>query len=94
MTTETAVREAQRGRPLGLAPALLEHWMREYYFVVDHDIGSSGVEEWTLAELRRIVGLELEELDVLEFHDSQTLGGGAGVRRAVADRFAGGTWRG
>jgi capreomycidine synthase len=76
-------------RPMGLPPALLEHWMRDYYFAVDHDIGSSGVEEWSFRDLRRIVGMELEELDELAFHDSQTLGG-PDVRRTVAERFADG----
>ena len=27
-----------------IAPALLEEWMREYYFKTEFDIGSSGVE--------------------------------------------------
>lgn len=87
--TVRAGRDTRPGRPMGLPPALLEGWMRDYYFAVDHDIGSSGVQEWSLAELRRMVGMELEELDALEFHDSQTLGGSA-VRRAVAARFTGG----
>lgn len=82
-------RDSLAGRPMRLAPALLERWMRDYYFAVEHDIGSSGVQEWALAELRNVVGMELAELDALVLHDSQTLGG-SGVRRAVADRFAGG----
>jgi aspartate/methionine/tyrosine aminotransferase len=69
--------------------ALLEDWMRQYYFAVDFDIGSSGVEDYSLAELRRILGIEWEHLDAIVFHDSQTLGGSR-LRQAIADRWAGG----
>jgi capreomycidine synthase len=80
----TAPRPADR-----LARALLEEWMREYYFAVDADIGSSGVEDYSMAELRRLTELGCDELDGLVFHDSETLGGG-GLRRALAARFCGG----
>jgi capreomycidine synthase len=70
-------------------PALLEEWMRLYYFAVDADIGSSGVSDFSLAEVRSLLGIGVEELDAVVFHDSQTLGG-TGVRRAVARRWAGG----
>jgi capreomycidine synthase len=70
-------------------PALLEDWMRLYYFAVDADIGSSGVSDYSLGELRALLGIGVEEMDAVVFHDSQTLGG-PGVRRAVARRWAGG----
>ena len=70
-------------------PALLEEWMRLYYFAVDADIGSSGVADYSLAEVRALAGVGVEEMDAIVFHDSQTLGGD-GVRRAVARRWAGG----
>ncbi|HYR07799.1 MAG TPA: capreomycidine synthase [Longimicrobium sp.] len=70
-------------------PALLEEWMRLYYFAVDADIGSSGVADYSLAEVRALAGVGVEEMDAVVFHDSQTLGGD-GVRRAVARRWAGG----
>ena len=70
-------------------PALLEEWMRLYYFAVDADIGSSGVSDYSLAEVRALAGIGVEEMDAVVFHDSQTLGGD-GVRRAVARRWAGG----
>jgi len=57
-----------------MPPALLERWMREFYFDVDVDIGSSGVEDFSLAEIRQITGLPTEALDRIVFHDSQTLG--------------------
>lgn len=63
--------------------------MREYYFAVDHDIGSSGVQDFTFAELRALVGLEHRELDELVMQDSQTLGG-MGLRQALARRWTGG----
>jgi capreomycidine synthase len=70
-------------------PALLEAWMRLYYFAVDADIGSSGVADYSMAEVRALAGIGVEEMDAIVFHDSQTLGGD-GVRRAVARRWAGG----
>lgn len=77
----------------GLEPALLERWMRQYYFAVDADIGSSGVECFSLRQLRELVGLGFEDLDQLVFRDSQTLGG-EGVRRAIAERYAAGAIEG
>lgn len=70
-------------------PALLEEWMRLYYFAVDADLGSSGVSDYSLAEVRDLVGIGVDEMDAVVFHDSQTLGG-TGVRRAVARRWTGG----
>jgi len=69
--------------------ALLEEWMRKYYFDTDVDIGSSGVEDYSLAEIRELLGITREELDEVVFHDSQTLGG-SGLRQALADRWTGG----
>jgi capreomycidine synthase len=67
-------------------PALLEEWMRLYYFAVDADLGSSGVSDHSLAEIRALVGIGVDEMDAIVFHDSQTLGGD-GVRRAIAGRW-------
>lgn len=69
--------------------ARLEQWMRDYYFRVDHDLGSSGVQDYSLAELRQKLDIPVAALDRIVFHDSETLGG-PGVRGAVADRFLGG----
>jgi capreomycidine synthase len=69
--------------------ALLEGWMRDYYFDTDLDIGSSGVHPYTFGEVRRMTGLTAADLDAVSFEDSWTLGG-PGIRRALADRFAGG----
>jgi capreomycidine synthase len=63
--------------------------MRHYYFAVDLDLGSSGVEDYSLAELRRLLGIEWEDLDAIVFHDSETLGG-ARLRQAIAARWTGG----
>jgi capreomycidine synthase len=66
--------------------AALEEWMRLYYFSAEIDIGSSGVEDYSLADLRRLLGIEPEELDAITLRDSTSLGG-AEVRAAVADRW-------
>jgi capreomycidine synthase len=73
-----------------LPPALLEDWMRQYYFDVELDIGSSGVDDYSMADLRRLIGLDpAAELADLVFRDSQTMGGD-GLRQALADRFTAG----
>lgn len=72
-----------------IAPALLEGWMREYYFKAEIDIGSSGVESFSLAEIRELLGITHAELDGIVFSDSQTLGG-FGLRKAVAERYGDG----
>jgi aspartate/methionine/tyrosine aminotransferase len=72
-----------------LAPVLLEEWMRLYYFSAEIDIGSSGVENFSIADLRRLLGFGLDEIDRLVLRDSDSLGG-AGIRRALAERFLGG----
>lgn len=69
--------------------AKLEEWMRLYYHHVDHDIGSSGVRDLTIEELRAICGFELSELDPMVFHDSESFGGST-LRAALADRWTGG----
>ncbi len=74
---------------MNIAPALLEDWLREYYFAVDHDLGSSGVENFSWRDLRRLTGLADSDLDVVMFNDSHTMGAPS-LRQAVADRWAGG----
>ena len=74
---------------MDIAIARLEAWMRDYYHKVDHDIGSSGVRDLTMAELRALCGFELSELDPMVFHDSESYGGHR-LRAALADRWTGG----
>jgi len=69
-----------------LPTALLEDWMRRYYFRVELDLGSSGVQDWSMAELRELLEIDYSEIDALVFHDSETLGG-AGLRQAIAERW-------
>ncbi|MBV1850521.1 capreomycidine synthase [Catellatospora tritici] len=72
-----------------LGRAALEDWMREFYFATTIDLGSSGVECWSVGELRRLLGITHEDLDRLTFDDSETYGS-PGLRRALAGRFTGG----
>jgi capreomycidine synthase len=72
-----------------IAPALLEHWMRRYYFDTEIDIGSSGVESFSMSELHRLLGLSRDDLDQIVFDDSRTLGA-PGLRAAIGDRWANG----
>ncbi|MEU6540664.1 capreomycidine synthase [Streptomyces sp. NPDC047000] len=72
-----------------LPRAALEDWMRDFYFDTAIDLGSSGVQCWSLGELRRLLGITAEELDGIALDDSPSYGGPA-LRRAIADRFAAG----
>lgn len=74
---------------MDLAIARLERWMHDYYHEADYDIGSSGVRDLTVAELRELCEFELSELDRMILCDSESYGG-AGLRAALADRWAGG----
>jgi capreomycidine synthase len=74
---------------MGIAVARLEAWMRDYYHNVDVDIGSSGVRDLSMAELRTICGFDLSELDSLVFRDSESFGGRR-LRAALADRWTDG----
>ncbi|WP_223165608.1 capreomycidine synthase [Lentzea indica] len=67
-------------------PAPLEDWMRLYYFAVDDDIGSSGVEDYSLADLRALLGIDADELDAVVFRDSTSFGGEE-VRTAIAAQW-------
>src|SRR5215475_13467844 len=72
-----------------LPPALLEHWMRQYYFNTKYDLGSSGVEPFSFGELRELLELTEEDLNRIVFHDSTTLGG-LDIRKAIAVRWGNG----
>ena len=72
-----------------LAPALLEHWMRQYYFDTTINIGSSGVESFSMPELRKLLGIRQKDLNQVTFSDSRTLGG-SGLRDAIGARWASG----
>jgi capreomycidine synthase len=69
--------------------AQLEQWMRDYYFSTDIDIGSSGVENFSMAELRSLIGLDTATIDKVAFNDSPSCGAD-GLRRAIAERWGDG----
>jgi capreomycidine synthase len=72
-----------------IARALLEDWMRAYYFACEIDIGSSGVQNFSLAHVRELTGLTLDTLDRVVFDDSPSCGA-PGLRRAIAERWSDG----
>jgi aspartate/methionine/tyrosine aminotransferase len=70
-----------------IAPALLEVWLREYYFNTTIDLGCSGVQNFSMGELRELLGFTQTDLDAVVFNDSQSLGE-PGLRGAIARRWA------
>jgi capreomycidine synthase len=72
-----------------IVTARLESWMREFYFNTEIDIGSSGVQNFSMKELRKLAGITQRELDRVVFHDSSTVGSSQ-LRKAIADRLADG----
>jgi capreomycidine synthase len=63
--------------------------MREYYFDAEIDIGSSGVRNYSFAELRSLLQITHEEIDSIVFEDSTTLGEPC-LRAAIAERWGNG----
>jgi capreomycidine synthase len=72
-----------------IAPAILEYWLRQYYFDTEIDIGCSGVASFSMGELRELVGFTQPELDAVVLRDSRTLGD-PDLRAAIAARRWGG----
>jgi capreomycidine synthase len=72
--------------PARLPVALLERWMRQHYHNARIDIGSSGVESFSVADLCGLLPFAPEELTSLVLSDSQSLGGTA-LRAAIAARW-------
>jgi capreomycidine synthase len=60
--------------------------MRKYYFSAEIDIGGSGVQDFSMGELRSLLGFTQADLDGIVLCDSQTLGG-TDLRRAIAERW-------
>ncbi|HLU99376.1 MAG TPA: capreomycidine synthase [Thermobifida alba] len=70
-------------------PPVLEEWYRRHLGPDLHDISSSGVYPYTFAEIRELCRIPAEDLDAVVMDDSVSQGG-AGIRQAIADRYAGG----
>ncbi|MDT0491998.1 capreomycidine synthase [Streptomyces griseus] len=76
-------------RPRHEDPPVLEEWYRRHLAPGIHDISSSGVHPYSFAEIRELCGIRAEDLDAIVMDDSVSQGG-AGVRQAIADRYAAG----
>ncbi len=88
----TKIEAAQQGyAPMAdtLPPAPLEDWYREQYFNAEIDISGSGVEDFSLGQLRELIGITNEALDAIVFNDSASLGEPK-LRQALADKFGDG----
>lgn len=72
-----------------IALSRLEDWYRERYFTAKIDLGGSGVQNYSFAELREITGLTFDSLDEVVFGDTHSLGG-LELREAMARRWAAG----
>jgi capreomycidine synthase len=70
-----------------VAPALLEDWLRVRYFSASTDISGSGVEDYSIGDLRELLGLTVDDLDAVVLRDSASVGGER-LRQAVAARYA------
>jgi capreomycidine synthase len=68
------------------ASTLLEDWMRSHYYDAAIDIGSSGVLDYSLKEVRELAGIAPEEFDEIVFRDSPSLGR-YDLREAIAARW-------
>ena len=66
-----------------LARFVLEDWFREHYFDTEIVLCLSGVEEFSLGDIRNIIGLSQEEMDSIVFVDNPPEGD-LSLRRAIA----------
>ena len=71
-------------------PAGLEVWMRNYYHTAVHDLGSSGVQEYSFGQLREILDIDWPSLDELTFSDSTSYGLAA-LREVISTRWGNGS---
>ena len=69
-----------------MSPALLEDWMRAYYYDARYDLGSSGVQPWRLREVRELAGVGTDELDEVLLCDA-TSEGDVRLRELIAQRW-------
>lgn len=74
---------------MNITRAHLEDWMRAYYFSAEIDIGSSGVQNFSMAELRDLVGFSPEDFDRVVFDDSPSCGKQS-LRQVIADKWGDG----
>lgn len=70
----------------------LEEWLRQFYFSAQIDLGSSGVQVFSLAELCDLIALDPRELEGVVLDDSPSLGGPE-LREAIATRWGSGNPR-
>ncbi|MBN6889308.1 capreomycidine synthase [Cytobacillus horneckiae] len=71
---------------MAYSQALLEEWMREFYYDANIDIGSSGVHPWSFGEIRNMLNISTKDLDRLVMMDSTSYGD-LHLRLAIANRW-------
>lgn len=72
-----------------LQRALLEEWMRTFYFIARYDLGSSGIKNFSIKELFDLIGLTPNDLNNVVFDDSETFGN-YHLRQSIANRWGNG----
>lgn len=70
-----------------IARSQLDDWLRERYFTTRIDLSGAGVQNYSLRELRDLLGITSDELDDVVFRDSPSRGGVI-LRQAIAARVA------
>lgn len=68
---------------------LLEEWFNEHYFDTELVLCESGVEAFSLGEIRKLTHIEYEDLDQIVFRDAPSYGS-LGLREAIAQRWRNG----
>lgn len=67
----------------------LADWFRKHYFDTEIVLCVSGVEEFSLGEIRKLFNISQEELDRIILNDSPSYGA-SGLRKAIAQRWRNG----
>lgn len=74
---------------MDLEKALLEDWMRAFYSTTKYDLGSSGVKNFSIKELFKIIDLDTSDLNNIVFNDSDTFGN-YDLRQCIATQWGDG----
>src|SRR5581483_1221582 len=72
-----------------IAPFELADWFRKHYFDTEIVLCVSGVEEFSLGEIRKLFHISQDELDHIMLNDSPSYGA-SGLRRAIAQKWRNG----
>jgi capreomycidine synthase len=86
---DARARSNEESNKMRLERFVLEDWFREHYFDTEIALCESGVQPYSIGELRQLLGFSHEELDRIVLGDSPPEGDSR-LRKAIANRWRNG----